>query len=87
MITKSGGEYPYINAGLGKILAFLFAWTKIIVLTPTAVTIICLTFAEYTATFFEYCGTPSIPVKLVAALAIGKYGGTPSIFVQLVAAL
>ncbi|OWF53532.1 b(0,+)-type amino acid transporter 1-like [Mizuhopecten yessoensis] len=70
LITKSGGEYPYLWAGLGRVIAFMFAWTKIIVLTPSAVAIITLTFAEYTVTFFDYCGAPQTPVKVIAALAI-----------------
>lgn len=71
VIRKSGGEYSYIKEALGDIPAFLFAWTSVIVVRTSSMGIICLTFGEYMATFFPYCGSPIIPIKLVAALAIG----------------
>ena len=71
-MTKSGGEYAYIDTAMGRILSFLFAWTKVIVLTPSSVAIITLTFAQYVVTFFPYCGVPSVPLKIIAAAAIGK---------------
>ena len=73
VIRKSGGEYSYIKEALGDIPAFLFAWTSVIVVRTSSMGIICLTFGEYMATFFPYCGSPVIPIKLVAALAIGKF--------------
>ncbi|XP_062609613.1 b(0,+)-type amino acid transporter 1-like [Saccostrea cucullata] len=70
LITKSGGEYPYMMEAMGRVVAYLFAWTKIIVLTPSSMAIICLTFAEYFITLFDFCGEPQIPKKIVAALAM-----------------
>ncbi|KAL5022204.1 hypothetical protein ScPMuIL_001359 [Solemya velum] len=70
LIPKSGGEYPYLLEALGPIVAYMYSWTKIIVLGPSMVAIICLTFAEYLVTFFEYCGSPAPPLKLVTAVVI-----------------
>lgn len=70
LITKSGAEYPYMMAAMGRVVAFLFAWTKIIVLTPSSMAIICLTFAEYVMSLMEFCGEPQIPKKMIAALAM-----------------
>ncbi|XP_076111587.1 b(0,+)-type amino acid transporter 1-like isoform X1 [Mytilus galloprovincialis] len=70
IIRKSGGEYAYIGAAMGRVLAFLYAWTKIIVLTPSSVAIITLTFAQYFITFFPYCGIPDVPLKIIAATII-----------------
>ena len=72
LVKMSGGEYAYIKEALGSIPAFLFAWTSVIVIRTSSIAIICLTFAEYTTSFFSYCGTPEIPVKVVAAIAISK---------------
>lgn len=72
LITKSGAEYPYMMAAMGRVVAFLFAWTKIIILTPSSMAIICLTFAEYVMSLFEFCGEPQIPKKVIAAVAMGK---------------
>ena len=72
LITKSGGEYPYMWAGLGRIVAYLYAWTKIVVLTPSSAAIITLTFAEYVVSFFDFCGAPQVPPKIIAAVAMSK---------------
>ncbi|XP_041376698.1 b(0,+)-type amino acid transporter 1-like [Gigantopelta aegis] len=70
VVKKSGGEYAYIREAFGNVPAFLFAWTSVVVIRTSSLSIICLTFAEYVDTFFEMCGQPEIPKKLVAALAI-----------------
>ncbi|KAK3600938.1 hypothetical protein CHS0354_004147, partial [Potamilus streckersoni] len=70
LIPKSGAEYPYLFEAMHPIVAYLFAWTKVIVLQPSSLAIVCLTFAEYVATFMDYCGSPQIPIKLIAALVI-----------------
>ncbi|XP_065934469.1 b(0,+)-type amino acid transporter 1 isoform X3 [Magallana gigas] len=70
LISKSGAEYHYLMAALGRVVAFLFAWTKVIILTPSSLAIICLTFAEYVMSLIEFCGEPQIPKKMIAALAI-----------------
>lgn len=57
-------------AALGRVVAFLFAWTKVFILTPSSLAIICLTFAEYVMSLMEFCGEPQIPKKMIAALAI-----------------
>ncbi|KAG8437384.1 hypothetical protein GDO86_008180, partial [Hymenochirus boettgeri] len=71
MITKSGGEYPYLMEAYGPIPAFLFSWTSLIVIKPTAFAIICLSFAEYvSAPFYPGCSPPTVVVKCLAASAI-----------------
>ena len=51
MITKSGGEYQYLNQAFGPIPAFLFSWTAVIVLRPAQAAAISLTFASYFGLF------------------------------------
>ncbi|KAL3860500.1 hypothetical protein ACJMK2_010620 [Sinanodonta woodiana] len=70
LIPKSGAEYPYLLEAMHPIVAYLFAWTKVIVIQPSSLAIVCLTFAEYVATFMDYCGSPQSPIKLIAALVI-----------------
>ncbi|XP_060075249.1 b(0,+)-type amino acid transporter 1-like [Ylistrum balloti] len=70
LITKSGCDYPYLWRGLGRVIAFLFAWTKIMIMTPSDLAIDGLSIAEHMVTFFDYCGSPKIPSKLIAALTI-----------------
>lgn len=63
LITKSGAEFPYMMAAMGRVVAFLFAWTKNIILTPSSRVIICLTFAEYAMSLMDIFGEPQIPKK------------------------
>ncbi|KAM8983111.1 B(0,+)-type amino acid transporter 1 isoform 2-T2 [Ara ararauna] len=73
MITKSGGEYPYLMEAFGPIPAFLFSWTSLLVTKPSSFAIICLSFAEYAlAPFYPGCDPPQVAIKCLAAAAIGK---------------
>ncbi|XP_044931931.1 B(0,+)-type amino acid transporter 1 isoform X2 [Mustela putorius furo] len=71
MITKSGGEYPYLMEAFGPIPAYLFSWTSLFVIKPTSFAIICLSFSEYVcAPFYSGCKPPEVVVKCLAAAAI-----------------
>ncbi|XP_036607907.1 B(0,+)-type amino acid transporter 1 [Trichosurus vulpecula] len=71
MITKSGGEYPYLMEAFGPIPAYLFSWTSLIVMKPTSFAIICLSFAEYVSVpFYGNCKPPELVIKCLAAAAI-----------------
>lgn len=74
MITKSGGEYPYLMEAFGPIPAFLFSWASVIVMKPSSFAIICLSFAEYaSAPFYPGCEPPQVVIKCLAAAAISTY--------------
>ncbi|KFV19976.1 B(0,+)-type amino acid transporter 1, partial [Tauraco erythrolophus] len=71
MITKSGGEYPYLMEAFGPIPAFLFSWASLLVIKPSSFAIMCLSFAEYASVpFFSGCDPPQVVVKCLAAAAI-----------------
>lgn len=70
MIRKSGGEYAYMKEAYGEIMSFLFAWTSVIVIRPSSVAIMCLTFGEYLATLFPMCGSPDNLKKIIAVIVI-----------------
>lgn len=70
IVKKSGGEYAYMYEAMGRVAAFLYAWTRIMIMTPSSVCIITLTFAQYLITFFPYCGVPDVPLKVIAATTI-----------------
>ena len=73
MITKSGGEYAYLMEAYGKVPAFLFAWTSMIIIRPASGAIIALIFAEYVSKpFYSDCEAPVAVLKLVACLCLGK---------------
>ncbi|XP_053174477.1 b(0,+)-type amino acid transporter 1 [Scomber japonicus] len=71
MITKSGGEYSYLMEAFGSLLAYLYSWTTVMVLKPSAFAIITLSFAEYASTpFYPGCTPPLIVTKCLSAAAI-----------------
>lgn len=70
-ITKSGGDYSYYLEAFHPIVAFLFSWTMVIVLKPSSLAIITLSFAEYVSSpFYPGCSPPDIIAKFLAATAI-----------------
>ncbi|KAI3367948.1 hypothetical protein L3Q82_026771 [Scortum barcoo] len=68
VIPESGAEYIYILRTAGKVMAFVFVFSFIIVMRPASATGIALSFAEYiVAPFYNNCGPPQLVVKCVAA--------------------
>uniref|UniRef100_A0AAZ3RUX0 b(0,+)-type amino acid transporter 1 n=1 Tax=Oncorhynchus tshawytscha TaxID=74940 RepID=A0AAZ3RUX0_ONCTS len=71
MITKSGGEYPYLMEAFGSVMAYLYSWSTIMVLKPSSFAIIALSFAEYASTpFYPGCTPPIVVTKCLAAACI-----------------
>ncbi|XP_074522493.1 b(0,+)-type amino acid transporter 1 isoform X2 [Halichoeres trimaculatus] len=71
MITKSGAEYSYLMEAYGPVPAYLFSWTTVMVLKPSAFAIITLSFAEYASTpFYPGCNPPVLVTKCLSAAAI-----------------
>ncbi|XP_046734891.1 b(0,+)-type amino acid transporter 1 isoform X2 [Diprion similis] len=71
MNTSSGAEYAYFMDAFGAPPAFLFSWVSTLVLKPSQMAIICLSFAQYAVeAFVAECNPPEEVVKLVALLAI-----------------
>lgn len=73
MNTSSGAEYAYFMDAFGAPPAFLFSWASTLVLKPSQMAIICLSFGKYfVEAFVSECEPPEIVVKMVALLAMGK---------------
>ncbi|XP_059209431.1 b(0,+)-type amino acid transporter 1-like [Centropristis striata] len=71
VIPESGAEYIYILRTAGKVMAFVFVFSFVIVMRPASATGIALSFAEYVvAPFYSGCTPPQLVLKLVAATAI-----------------
>lgn len=74
MNTSSGAEYAYFMDAFGPLPAFLFSWVSTLVLKPSQLAIICLSFAKYAVeAFVTDCEVPPEVVKMVAVIAIGEY--------------
>lgn len=73
MNTSSGAEYAYFMDAFGAPPAFLFSWASTLVLKPSQMAIICLSFGKYAVeAFVTECEPSEIVVKMVALLAMGK---------------
>ncbi|CAH1109445.1 unnamed protein product [Psylliodes chrysocephalus] len=71
MNTSSGAEYAYFMDAFGAPPAFLFSWASTLVLKPSQMAIICLSFGKYAVEAFVFeCEPPEIVVKMVALLAM-----------------
>ncbi|KAG6447621.1 b(0,+)-type amino acid transporter 1-like isoform X2 [Manduca sexta] len=71
MNTSSGAEYAYFMDAFGGPPAFLFSWVSTLVLKPSQMAIICLSFAKYAVEpFVSECEPPDALVKLVSVIAI-----------------
>ena len=74
MIKKSGGEYQYLKAAYGNLIAFLFAWTSVVVSKPSSFAIIAVGFAEYaTVPFYPGCSAPQSIQKCASAFCISEF--------------
>ena len=68
VIPESGGEFVYILRTVGRVVAFMFVFSFIIIMRPASATGIALSFAEYVlAPFYSGCVPPQLAVKCVAA--------------------
>ena len=67
LFPRSGGIYVFLREAYGPLPAFLFGWTELLVIRPSALGAIAVLFAEYVAEFAPISGPG---VRVVAALAI-----------------
>ena len=51
-VPRSGGMFVYIREAWGPLPAFLFGWTELLVIRPSALGAIAMIFAAYMRTFF-----------------------------------
>ena len=67
LFPRSGGIYVFLREAYGPLPAFLFGWTELLVIRPSALGAIAVLFAEY---FAEFAPIGDGGVRVVAALAI-----------------
>lgn len=73
MNPSSGAEYVYFMDAFGSFAAYMFSWTSALILKPSQIAIICLSFAEYVVEYFASdCSNSSMSVKLVSVATIRK---------------
>jgi amino acid transporter len=70
LYPRSGGIYVFLREAYGPRVAFLFGWTQLVVIRPSALGAISMIFAEYLG---DLVG-PAMNVRLVAATVIVVVG-------------
>ena len=75
IIKKSGGDYAYVHYTFGPFIGFVRLWVECVIVRPSLIAIVALTFAKYvTKPFFPECDPPDDPVRILAAICICKDG-------------
>lgn len=88
VIPESGGEFIYMLRTAGKVVAFMFVFSFIIIMRPASATGIALSFAEYVvAPFYMGCSPPQLVLKCVAAGGIMVLAIINSLSVRLATAI
>lgn len=73
MITSSGAEYSYFMVAFGAFPAYMFSWVSTIIIKPSQLAIICLSFAEYVAEAFAHeCPPSDVILKILGIGTVGK---------------
>lgn len=71
MITSSGAEYSYFMVAFGPFPAYMFSWVSTIIIKPSQLAIICLSFAEYVVEAFAYeCPPSPFVLKLIGITTV-----------------
>ena len=73
LIRKSGGDYAYVHYTFGPFVGFIRLWVECVIVRPSLMAIVALTFAKYVSKpFFVECDPPDDPVRMLAAVCICK---------------
>lgn len=73
MITRSGGNYAYLQEAYGPLPSFMFLWAAVLIIIPVTNAINSLAFANYLLLpLWGACQPSELAVRLVAAFAIGN---------------
>lgn len=71
MIPSSGAEYSYFMVAFGAFPAYTFSFVSTIIIKPSQLAIVCLSFAEYVVeAFTDECAPTPIAVKVVCLTCI-----------------
>ncbi|HEX2201816.1 MAG TPA: amino acid permease [Longimicrobium sp.] len=78
MYPRSGGIYVFLREAYGPLPAFLFGWTELLVIRPSALGAIAVIFAEYANRILGY-GTGNVRWVAAAAIALLAFANLRSV--------
>ncbi|HET8656825.1 MAG TPA: amino acid permease [Longimicrobiaceae bacterium] len=74
LFPRSGGIYVFLREAYGPLPAFLFGWTELLVIRPSALGAIAMLFAEYVREFLPLgdAGVRGVAAAAIAVLALAN---------------
>src|SRR5688572_19042992 len=66
----TGGVYVYLREAYGDLVAFLYGWCILTVITSRAIAALCIAFARYFSIIFHLDASLQIPIGLSALLFV-----------------
>ncbi|XP_047240762.1 asc-type amino acid transporter 1 isoform X3 [Girardinichthys multiradiatus] len=70
-IPKSGGDYSYVTEIFGGLTGFLLLWSAVLIMYPTTLAVIALTFSSYVLQpVFQNCAPPFMATRLLSATCL-----------------
>ena len=81
----AGGGYAYLRDAYGRLPAFLYAWTLLLVIATGAIAAVAVTFASYTAALAGFGPAARLPLAVGAILllsAVNYVGVKPGAITQ-----
>ncbi|KAF3706065.1 Asc-type amino acid transporter 1 [Channa argus] len=70
-IPKSGGDYSYVTEIFGGLTGFLLLWSAVLIMYPTTLAVIALTFSSYVLQpVFPNCVPPYIATRMLSAICL-----------------
>lgn len=81
----AGGGYVYLRDAYGRLPAFLYAWTLLLVIATGAIAAVAVTFASYTAALLGWEPVTRVPLAIGAILvlsAVNYVGVKPGAMTQ-----
>ncbi|XP_057197737.1 solute carrier family 7 member 10a isoform X1 [Triplophysa rosa] len=74
-IPKSGGDYSYVTEIFGGLVGFLLLWSAVLIMYPTTLAVIALTFSNYVLQpVFPNCLPPYIATRLLSTTCVSGLG-------------
>ncbi|KAL4642177.1 asc-type amino acid transporter 1 [Arapaima gigas] len=70
-IPKSGGDYSYVTEIFGGLIGFLLLWSAVLIMYPTTLAVIALTFSNYVLQpAFPYCPPSYVATRMLSTACI-----------------
>ncbi|XP_038562474.1 asc-type amino acid transporter 1-like [Micropterus salmoides] len=70
-IPKSGGDYSYVTEIFGGLMGFLLLWSAVLIMYPTTLAVIALTFSSYVLQpVFPNCVPPYMAMRMLSATCL-----------------